>query len=305
MPFYEMRLVDSNIKQGPKERTGTVTWNVLDQWNKRHPMELLEAFPIKVGHRYVDGITGHTYGGMYAQSVTAKPDGMRNKRYSWIVTVEYGPKATPEQEQPSVKDSQTISASTEFHEVACFADYDGQWNANSAGQFFEDALIDERPVRVFRWKRKEYFNPEKKAAQYERSINAEPIWGFPPATLFCRSITTTQNISYYDELGSLQTSAWDVDYEIAYNPEGWFIIKADCGYYALNKQSELETIRNEDGSPIETPYLLDGRGRVLSKGATPITRPYRMIRWQLFSGLRLRSPTYDPYDGQPKPLDLM
>lgn len=202
--------------------------------------------------------------------------------YVWKVTVEYGP---TEKEDPDLRDRTTkISGSGETVDLDGFTDWNGAWNTNSLGHWFEERLPMIGNVRVWTFQRTEYLNPEINAYNFENAINSDPVWGFEPGSLLMKSVTSSRTLIL--EEGRYK---WDVTYQVAYNPKTWFLEKANNGFY----DADGYRFYNADGSPTEQPQLLDDDGYKLDEGAEPVMLRFQCYKAAPFGALRLPSPIAD------------
>ena len=202
--------------------------------------------------------------------------------YVWKVTVEYGP---AEPEDPQLRDRTCkISGSGETADLDGYADWNGHWNTNSIGEWFEQPLPNKVNVRVWTFQRTEYRNPEITAYNYENTINADPVWGFPQYSLLMKSVTSSRTLVL--EEGRFK---WDVTYQIAYNPKTWLLEKANAGFY----DADGYRFYNADGSPTEQAQLLDADGYKLESGEAPIMLAFQTYPAAPFGALGLPSPIED------------
>lgn len=202
--------------------------------------------------------------------------------YVWKVTVEYGP---AEKKDPQLRDRTCkISGSGETADLDGYADWNGLWNTNSIGEWFEQPLPNKVNVRVWTFQRTEYRNPEITAYNYENTINEDPVWGFPPCSLLMKSITSSRTLVL--EEGRFK---WDVTYQIAYNPKKWLLEKANAGFY----DADGGRFYNADGSPTETAQLLNEQGYKLESGETPVMLAFQTYPSAPFGALGLPSPIDD------------
>ncbi|MBQ6158979.1 MAG: hypothetical protein IJJ20_08230 [Thermoguttaceae bacterium] len=198
------------------------------------------------------------------------------------MTVEYGP---TEPEDPQLRDRTCkISGSGETADLDGYADWNGLWNTNSIGEWFEQPLPNKVNVRVWTFQRTEYRNPEITAYNYENTINADPVWGFEPYSLLMKSVTSSRTLVL--EEGRFK---WDVTYQIAYNPKKWLLEKANAGFY----DADGYRFYNADGSPTEQAQLLDEDGHKLESGETPVMLTFQTYPAAPFGALGLPSPIED------------
>lgn len=292
MTIRACRMQTCNCDLSETSNSVKFDYEVLESANKDDPISLYKDL---VGGGYLRDI-GSYYPGQYnlmlksirptrsaGKSSMKRDDVSGEKCYVWKVTVDY---SKPESsDDAGNQQAARIDASTESVDVALACDLDGRWNTNSAGEWFSDPLIFKQPNRVWSFQRREYYNPEQKASWFLYRLNQNAIWGCDPYTLYCREIRTSHSCS---------DIYWDVTYEIAFRIDGWLIRKADCGYCTLS-DGALWRILNDDGSPLETPKLLNGYGQILSDGQPPVYRDYRCNGLNDFSKLELPDPFSESY----------
>lgn len=209
--------------------------------------------------------------------------------YVWTITAEYGPY------KPSNKSytdgTAKISARNEYIDRPDGRfDLDGKWNCSTLGEWFAEPLPIKDKVKV--WTFQTYFmrNPAYLTYRFDNCVNDAPHWGFPEGTLLCRNIREERLFNT-----SVGVHYWNVNLEIAYNPQGWLLRKANAGFYALDAESdEVLPIYGNDGTLISKPQLLNENGTVLedaSYAAEPCWLDFRIYETADFSVLGLPDPT--------------
>lgn len=188
----------------------------------------------------------------YIQSFQVQRSGADrvNGKYKWTVTANVG-HDEKKQESGSVVSLASISRSSEVIQRVRAADVNGLVNMNSVGDMYEDGLVQNVPIPVWTFSIKLSFNPEC-WAKWEKNINLYPLWGYNTAELLFDSLSYS-----HDSINEY----WDTNVVIKANPFGWNVLKADAGYYYLYNGYPVR-ILNDDGSPKETPTLLNGMGGI-------------------------------------------
>jgi hypothetical protein len=112
-------------------------------------------------------------------------------------------------------------------------------------------------------------------------VNADVYYGAAPGTLLMDSIVP-----------KFDGQAWKVSYNIKEREEGWETYLLDTGYYSKGVNGKLESITEDDGTPISEPAKLDGSGVKLSDQSQPGVNvgPFHKYHQQLFSLLALPNP---------------
>lgn len=264
---------------------GSVTYNVVIDSPEQAPVAASgdPRLP-RLGSTYSERgseLTGTTY-----LRLNASQTGRCGKYFLWKYKYSLGTvsnaAATTQEKDGTIL---TISASTEAEQVANACDLDGVWNVNSLGEWYQEPLNVNYGILTFTFVRREYENPWLKAMDFWETINDGQTWGvFPAASLKVASIiptmTQTESQTY-----------WDVNYQIKYRALGWLLKKANCGFYARSPLlPNPYRILNSDGSPVESPALLNVDGSLLPPGAAPIFQTFRLNRYADFNDLNLPSP---------------
>lgn len=263
-----------------KSCTARYEFELLDSANSQNAVALYSEAVSKHRLPVVGGIlNGFIVTSVRPQRSGAK-SGMRNHKgqdcFVWNVSVECG---GLEDNKETIGDW-TISSSTEWEDISLPYDANGQLNKNSAGEWFTDALVYRMPIRVWKFSRKQNFNPENTARYFVGCLNLDTLWGCDPYTLLCRDFTYSH---------SQKTRYWDVNIDIACRADTWLVRKADCGFTCLF-YGVPNRILNQDGSPIESPKLLDGAGGILNSDTPPVMKNYRVNALNRFGYLNLPNP---------------
>lgn len=171
-----------------------------------------------------------------------------------------------------------FALSHEKYQVTVYKDYVGRAIVNSAGQPFENLLTINRSrqkltVTVFRTS----FNYVY-ITDIQDCTNSDTWGGFPPNTLIVDNVdvrTVSENNLNYNEI----TYEIIIDWRGA-NP----VYMLDQGYYEYYTAADtsngtvgatgLRQIRDTRGTPITAPALLNGQGKVLPNGYSPVFRPF-------------------------------
>lgn len=214
------------------------------------------------------------------KSISAKRSGGDKQAggpFVWSVTLEYSP------EDQTEKDTDCkISMSVETNdETDGRTDVEGNLNVNTVGDFFEDKIPLKNKVLVIRFQKNFGTNPCGKTAiengtalqTMMNCVNRFPLWGrLAEETVLLRSFSCDRNKDadgrYY----------WATTIEMAYKPDGWNLLKANCGFYDRNGR-----ILDEQGAPVEKAKLLSRNGDVID----PMTAEPYLCEFVLYKTARL------------------
>lgn len=230
--------------------------------------------------------SGVRYGGF-----SATYDGKRDGFFCWRMSYPLGGAAESSADESNASDENgesgaetilTVDASPESERCALPFDLDGTPNVNSLGEWFDDPLNVEFGRLALTFRRRETANPWPRALEYWNAINSTPIWGCDVATLKVKAIVPSLELT----TGGRR---WNVSYSIVYRSLGWLVKRADAGFYATGPRG-VYRILNDDGSPKESPTLLNGAGAELAPGASPVYRTFRVNPWKDFGALNLPNP---------------
>ena len=225
----------------------------------------------QLGSAYVDE-RGHVHGDVFFKDFSPRFVGAYGGGYLWEITytVEGTTSNSTVDTQDGNEDATTIlnfSAQIEQTDVASAVDFDGKWNVNSLGLFFEDPLIFKSGILALNYSRREYSNPLLKLAGFTNTINATTVWWCPPRTLRVADITTTITETE-------ASTTYDVSYKLAYKPDGWDLVKPNSSYYVRSGNTFSRAL-NTDGSPTDSPVFIATDGTRLTTG-TPPSRSFRV-----------------------------
>lgn len=231
--------------------------------------------------------------GVRYSGFSATYDGRRDGFFCWRMNYSLGGAPESSADESGGDESEnaenetilTIDASPESESCALPFDLDGAANVNSLGEWFDDPLNVEFGRLALTFKRRERSNPWPRALEFWNAINSEPIWGCLPATLKVKAIVPSLELT----TGGRR---WNVLYSIVYRSLGWLVKRADAGFYATGPRGVYRVL-NDDGSPKESPTLLNGAGAELAPGAEPVYRTFRVNPWKDFATLNLPNP-FDP-----------
>jgi hypothetical protein len=207
----------------------------------------------------------------------------------WLVTAGYGP--FDAQQMPENPMDQPIRVNwgfAEFQKVAV-TDIEGAAIVNSAGERFTSAaeIEDSRPVLSIT-RNEPTFDPAV-AAAYKDAINTDTFFGGDPGTWkvvkLDGDLTWSQNAGWY----------YVVNYEFQFNPENWLLKIDDNGLRETSDDGSLIPIVKKDASgkaiwpcgPVTDPCLLDGQGKQLGEGASPVILTFHVRKELAFQDLGL------------------
>lgn len=242
----------------------------------------------QLGSAYVDE-RGFVHPDVVFKDASPRFVGARGNGYEWEITYSVEGTTANNSQTPEADDSggtQTIlnfSALIEQTEVAGAVDYDGAWNVNSLGLFFEDPLIFKKGALAMTYSRREYENPLQKIPGFVNCINSTTVWWCAPGTLRVADISTTITET---ESGT----TYDVTYKLIYDPQGWAVVKPNSSLY-VKSGNALTRALNTDGSPTDSPVFIALDGTRLSTG-TPPSRSFRVYPVADLNALDLPDPRF-------------
>lgn len=259
--------------------------NTIDAQYFTQPLSLLtdERLP-QLGTNYIEN--GVTFNDLYYTEATPRFIGTRGNLFEWEITYQISGEFANTQSGGSsdekVEETVLLSFSTsvELEDYAQAWDLDGEWNCNSLGEFFADPIILKNGILNLNYQRREYANPLWKSRDYFQAVNDVDWYEFPKGTIKVSDISF--NATQYTD-----RTEYDVNYKLQYRPNGWKIEKANTGLYC-NYGGIIQRILNADGSPIETPAILNIDGTLATSG--PIFKSYKVCPEKNLNGLNLPNP---------------
>lgn len=270
------------------ELSGQVTYVALSNASQDTCFDVMHSRLLpQLGDYYTDE-HGNQYDGIIYKDRTPRFIGCQGNLWAWEITYTVegltSQKTSFSSEQDGNEETTILdfSASVETVDEAYAADFDGKWNCNSLGFFFDDPLIYKRGILNLSYTRQEHDNPLSALMVYYGCINSSEIWGFEPHTLLVADISYTVTVTD-------QRTTYNVTYKLQYKSTGWDTVKANSSYY-YKDGSELLRVLNDDGSPAENPALIAVDGRILDYGATVPTRTFRTYQTADLNELDLPSP---------------
>lgn len=262
--------------------SGTVVYSVITTDKNATDFEILNSVLLPVlGDRYTDQ-KGNVYNGVFYKDNSARYIQPLGSGFLWEVTYNVSGEfstTTPPADSETIL---TFSASVDLQETARAVDLDGVYNVNSIGLFYDDPLLIKTGVLNLNYQRREYENPLNKINAYVNSINSVAMWGFPIATVLCASITSNVTMTESE-------TAYDVSYQLKFNPSGWHTRKANSSFYTKNGSTFARAL-NADGSPSETPVFINATGAQLPAGSAPIWQSFRVYPLADLTALNLPDP---------------
>jgi len=215
------------------------------------------------------------------RQITTKREGKDKEKDGavWHVTVEFGPAEEVKDRENDCK----IRVSTETNdETDGRYDLEQKLNVNSAGDFFEEKLPVRNNLLIFSYDLTYGNNPIPSFRTMVWTVNTAAWHGLPAGTCLLRSLSCER--SKDNEQGKY---IWPTQIEIAYNPNGWKLKKADCGFYTNNGR-----ILDDEGAPIETAQLLNGSGELNTSG-NPVLLEFVIYGTSDFGIMNLPDPFAD------------
>lgn len=262
--------------------SGSVVYAVLTNDANATDFEILNSVLLPVlGERYTDQ-KGNVYNGVFYQDNSARYIAPLGSGFLWEVTYNVSGQFTTTTPPADSETILTFSASIELQDEARPIDLDGVYNVNSLGLFFDDPLLVKTGVLNLNYQRREYENPLQTIIDYTNTINNAALWGFPVATLRVASISANITMTEND-------TAYDVSYQIQYNPRTWHTQKANSSFYTYNGSTYSRAL-NADGSPTENPVFINAAGVQLPAGTAPLWRAFRVYPLADLADLGLPDP---------------
>ena len=274
-----------------KKVSGSIIYNVWSDREDELPLTILNDPRLPtLGDRYVEN--GVVFRNVFFTDATPRFMGPSGTRWRWEVTFSVGGEFSnastsdePEEDEETETTLLSFSASIETEDFASAVDLDGELNANSLGEFFADPLIFKSGILNLNFSRQERRNPLSKSIAFFQAHNAAPLWDvFAPGTVKVADVSFSSTTTNLDV-------AYDVSYKLQYRPRGWFVEKANAGFYCVDAASGA-TVRalNADGSPTNDPVLLDLSGARLVPGSAPIFKTFRVTNPMDLNALNLPNP---------------
>lgn len=222
-----------------------------------------------IGQSYNAG-AGEVDAGSYVQGLTVEEeydDGM-----SWLVTADYGPYDALQFSESAGASPTTWPIKVSFggsrYEKTVLYDQAGSAILNSAGDPFEEPVgIDDsrRSITVVRNELCSSFDLAL-ADTYSDSLNLNAWNGFAAKHVKLGTITTSE--CQYDSNNQVWYYAVTYPFEVC--RDGWKKKLLDQGFAVKNISGQLVQLRGADGQPLHEPSLLDGSGKKLATGGTPV-----------------------------------
>ncbi len=274
-----------------KKVSGSIIYNVWSDREDELPLTILNDPRLPtLGDRYVEN--GVVFRNVFFTDATPRFMGPSGTRWRWEATYSVGGEFSnastsdePEEDEETETTLLSFSASIETEDFASAVDLDGELNANSLGEFFADPLLFKSGILNLNFSRQERRNPLSKSIAFFQAHNAAPLWDvFAPGTVKVADVSFSSTTTNFDV-------TYDVSYKLQYRPRGWFVEKANAGFYCVDAASGA-TVRalNADGSPTNAPVLLDLSGARLVPGSAPIFKNFRVTNPMDLNALNLPNP---------------
>lgn len=279
-----------------KKVSGTIVYNVWTDRPDEPPLTILNDGRLPtLGDRYVE--SGVVFRNVFFTEATPRFMGPSGSRWRWEATYAVGGEfsnasnsnASDEDDEKEANDEKettllSFSASIETEDFASAVDLDGKLNANSLGEFFSDPLIFKSGILNLNFSRQERRNPLGKSISFFQAHNSKAIWGFAPGTVKVADVSFSSTTTNFDV-------TYDVSYRLQYRPRGWFVEKANAGFYYVDARTgSTARALNVDGSPTNDPVLLGSAGERLAAGSAPIFNRFRVTNPMDFRALNLPNP---------------
>lgn len=279
---YERSGTFNQLWQRTYERTFiVVTDNPLDE--VQAVVNGLAAVGIAIGNFYQTPSGAKDFGSFVEN---LHPTCVSNDGKQWIVTVNYGPySANNNPKDPTQWIPKVSWGGAQFQKDAPFNDVNGKFLANSAGSPFNPypPIDDSRPQLTIVMNSLTY--DESWAGTYRDTINESTFWGYGPKCAKCQEISANRifnkDIGYY----------WEITFAFQFNDKTWTRKILDSGVQQIDPTdaTKLIAIKTRDGYPTPDPLPLDGSGKALALGGTPVQLEFEDYEAKDFSALGLDS----------------
>ena len=228
------------------------------------------------------------------KSISAKRSGSDKQKdgpFVWNVTLEYAPEDEVDKKDTDCKISMSVETNDETDGRT---DVEGNLNVNTVGDFFEDKLPLKNKILVIRFQKNFGTNPCGARATASGTalqtmmncVNSQTLWErLEAGTVLLRSFSCDRNKDsdgvYY----------WATTIEMAYNPDGWILKKANCGFYDIHGR-----ILDDEGAPVERAKLLDEYGEVDENTSDPYMKEFTLYESAPLHNINIP----DPFEDNPE-----
>lgn len=207
----------------------------------------------------------YAVGNDYNPNAVARPAEIVNKdnspQFDWIATIEFGerlPNENPLLEPPSYE--WLFSQS----ERPIERDAKGKPIRNSAGDRFDDVITREDSQPILKVTRNEPAEMLFFGSELRDTVNRDVWQGAARRTVKFQPPRAVS--AYHKDLGIY----YQKSYEFKFSDETWRIVALNQGLREKKNGKVTEIISESDGTPIQTPELLDESGAKLATGSTPV-----------------------------------
>lgn len=248
------------------KRTYTRRWFLRVNDKNDSAYTVIQGMPVRPGTVY--SVNGDTDPGAFVRRMSAVC--RDDNGLEWVGTAEYGPYDPNQFAQKPTERRLKVNWLSDQVESILDVDKDGAAILNSAGDSYEPALTEERSRPMLQIVRCQRTFNARIAQEFSDAVNSVLWMGADPFTVRCKPIT-----------GSLMWDAddgdyWEATYQFMYNAKGWLRKILDAGkreIKVVSGTSHLTPIL-KGGVPVSDPVPLDGKGKALAVGGTPVVREY-------------------------------
>ena len=190
----------------------------------------------------------------------------------WKVTCNYGSlDNTAAETNPLLKPAMYEWSFAQFNENTQY-DIWGNPIINSAGDMWLGGIPRDNSRPVLKVSHNEWSFSPLMAAYYKDAINGTPFLGAPIKTVKCSNISAKN--AYDSNFGIWY---WEVDYEFMFDFRTWDAWLMDQGLREYDSTiGERVPILDGGGEKITEPVMLDGFGKKLPPGGTPVYGYYEI-----------------------------
>lgn len=276
----EKRIGRESTANARWQRTYTRTWIVVTD-NPSIGAAAIRA-SIGVGPGNIYKTSTETDAGSFIQDVRAVCTEADGKQ--WEVTANYGPYDPNQNPQDPTQAIPKVNWDPAQFQRLAEKDRNGKDITTSAGVPFNPAVQKDDTRPVLQIVRNEQTYDESLAGQYRDKVNDKDFWGYGPNQVKCAHISGSrewnQDIGYY----------WVVTYQFHMNKDGWTSHLLDAGTMQLDTPgTSLIPCKTKQGLPVPEAVPLDGNGRQLAVGGTPVYLDYDIYEEADFSALNFDS----------------
>ena len=170
---------------------------------------------------------------------------------------------------PLSRPPKIVTGGTDIMETVS-VDQNGNAIVNSAGDFYTP--LPQRPVQgcEISITRNEATNPIGNILAFSYTTNNAAWFSLALGQGMFGKI---QSEKVVEIINGTQVTYWSVTYPIRARSAGWILKLIDNGYRVVDSDSKYQNVTDSVGHKPSAPVLLDGTGKELAVGATPVVYP--------------------------------